>query len=205
LGSASRGDAPRKAFIELVFKRRKTERIVDESIHFRIVPAEPVERRASWFKRSIHQLHWILVRGHRLNEARQAIQSAGPGKDQAVDGMTMVKNELLRGERTHAVAQQNVRLARVLVLPDDHKREYVFDELIETARPEITETSGRFCGQAMAPMIVSVNGKVSAAQGFSQFRIAPHVLTESIGDLNDSANMVMSAPFHARNGKAVST
>ena len=119
--------------------------------------------------------------------------------------MTMVENELLRGERTHAVAQQKVRLARVLVLPDDYEREYVFDELIETAGPEITETSGRFGRQAMAPMIVSVNGKVSVAQGLSQFRIAPHVLTESMGDLNDSANIVLSAPFHARNGKAVST
>jgi hypothetical protein len=117
----------------------------------------------------------------------------------------MVENELLRGKRTHAVAQQNVRLAWVLVLSDDYEKGYVFDELIETSGSEITETSGRFCGQTMAPMIVSVNGKVSVAQGFSQFRIAPHVHTESMGDLNDSANLVTSAPFHARNGKAVST
>ena len=74
--------SPRSLLSSPSHSAEKTERIVDESTHFLIVPAEPIERRGSWFKRSIHQLHWILACGHRSSEARQAIQSAGPGKDQ---------------------------------------------------------------------------------------------------------------------------
>jgi hypothetical protein len=49
------------------------------------------------------------------------------------------------------------------------------------------------------PMIVSVNDKLSLHQCLGQLSIAAHVLTESIGDLNDAANVVMPALFHARN------
>lgn len=48
-------------------------------------------------------------------------------------------------------------------------------------------------------MIVSVNDKLSLHQCLGQLSIAAHVLTESIGDLNDAANVVMPALFHARN------
>ena len=117
----------------------------------------------------------------------------------------MVEDKLLRGERTHTVAKQNVWLAWVLALRDDSKRNHIFHELIKTAGSEVTKASSTFCGQAMAPVIASVNDKFSVHQCLSEFRIAAHVLAESMGDLNDSANMVMTAPFHARNGKAVST
>src|SRR5437762_12076044 len=118
--------------------------------------------------------------------------------------MTMVENELLRGERAHAVAQQNVGLAWVLVFRDDSKRNHVFDELIKTAGSKVAKAAEGLCGQAMTPVIISVNDKVCAHEYFSKFRISGDVLAESMGDLNDAANLVMTAPFHARNAKAVS-
>ena len=57
----------------------------------------------------------------------------------------------------------------------------------------------------MSAVIVSVNNKVSLPQFLSQLRIPAHMLAKSMGDLNDSANGVMTVPFHARDGKAVST
>jgi hypothetical protein len=62
----------------------------------------------------------------------------------------MVENELLRGERTQTVPQQNVWLTAVLVLGDNSERNHVFNELIETAGSEVAKAIGRFCGQAMA-------------------------------------------------------
>jgi len=53
-------------------------------------------------------------------------------------------------------------------------------------------------------MIVSVNDKFSAHQYFSQFGIAANVLAKAMRDLNDPANIVLTAPFHTCNGKVVS-
>ncbi len=75
--------------------------------------------------------------------------------------MAVVEDKLLRGKRTHAVAEQNVWLAGVLGLRDDSERNHVCDELMETAGPEIAKSAGRFCRQAMATMIVAVNRKLS--------------------------------------------
>src|SRR5262245_568414 len=61
-------------------ERREAEWIVDEGIHFRVIPAKPIDRRARWLKRSIHRLHRIASCRDGLSNARQAIQSAGPGK-----------------------------------------------------------------------------------------------------------------------------
>src|SRR5258707_5370625 len=119
--------------------------------------------------------------------------------------MTMVEDKLLRGERTHAVTQQNVWLARVLGLRNDSEGHHVRDDLIKSAWSEFAKTAGRFCGQAVTPVIASVNDKFSLRECLSQFRVAADVLAESMSDLNDSANMVATAPFHARNGKPVGT
>ena len=73
--------------------------------------------------------------------------------------MTMVDDKLLRSERTHTVAEQNVRLSRVLALRDDSNRNHVFDELIKTSGSELAKTSRRFCRQAVTPVIVSVDDK----------------------------------------------
>src|SRR6266446_9443177 len=117
--------------------------------------------------------------------------------------MAMVENKLLRRERTHAVAKQDVRFARMLLLRDDSKRNHIFDELIETAGSEVAKTSGRLCGQAVTAVIVSVNDKFRLRQGLSQFCIPADVLTKSVGDLNDSTNIARIAPFYAGNGKAI--
>jgi hypothetical protein len=76
----------------------------------------------------------------------------------------MVENELLRGERTQTVPQQNVWLTAVLVLGDNSERNHVFNELIEPTRPEFAKTSGRLCSQAMTSVIISVNDKVASDQ-----------------------------------------
>jgi len=57
----------------------------------------------------------------------------------------------------------------------------------------------------MTPVVVSVNDEFSVHQCSSYFRIAAHVLAEPMGDLNDSANVVMTAPFYARDGKTIRT
>jgi hypothetical protein len=51
----------------------------------------------------------------------------------------------------------------------------------------------------MTPMIVFVNDKFCLHQFLGELRIAAHMLTKPMGDLNDSANVVMAAPLHARN------
>src|SRR5438874_6393922 len=117
--------------------------------------------------------------------------------------MTVVDDKLLRGERTHTVPQQNVRLVRMFLLRDDAKRNHVFDELIKTAGAEFTKTARGFCGQPMTSVIVSVNDKPVTNQDVGKLAIASDVLTKSVRDLNDAANRVMTAPFHARNGEAV--
>jgi len=115
----------------------------------------------------------------------------------------MVEDKLLRGERTHTVAQQDIRLARVLVLRDDSRETMSSTSWIKTAGSEFAKTSGGLCCQSVTSMIVSVNDKFSAHQYLSQFRIAANVLAKSMRDLNDSANFVLTAPFHTCNGKAV--
>ena len=118
--------------------------------------------------------------------------------------MTVIEDKLLRSERAHAVAQQNVWLARLLLFRDDLKAKHIFDELIETAESEIAKASGGFGCQAVTAMIISVNDKFFVHQSLSDFRIAAHMLAEDVCDLNDSTNRVMTAPFHASDGKAVS-
>jgi hypothetical protein len=76
----------------------------------------------------------------------------------------MVENELLRGERTQTVPQQNVWLTAVLVLGDNSERNHVFNELIEPTGPKVAEASGRLCSQAMTSVIISVNNKVASDQ-----------------------------------------
>src|SRR6266404_701458 len=113
--------------------------------------------------------------------------------------MTMVENKLLRGKRTHTVAQQDVRFARMLVLRDDSQGNHVVHELIKTAQSEFAKSPRGFCCLAVTPVIVSVNGKFSAHQYLSQFRIAANVFAESMCDLNNSTNIVLTAPFHTGN------
>src|SRR6266550_2299960 len=100
-------------------KRREAQRIVDKSIDFCVVTAKPIKWGASWFKRSVHQLHRICARRNRLSKASQAIKCARSAERQAVDGMTVVEHKLLCGERAHAVSQQDVWPASMLVLCDD--------------------------------------------------------------------------------------
>src|SRR6266536_633094 len=119
--------------------------------------------------------------------------------------MTMVENKLLRSKRAQTVPQQDVWLARMFVLRDDPKRNHVLDELIKTAGAEFTKTARGFCGQPMTSVIVAVNDKVCINQFLSQLRIAVHMLAESVGDLNDSANIVTPSPFYAGNGETVRT
>src|SRR6266480_5414830 len=119
--------------------------------------------------------------------------------------MTMVENELLRGERTQTVPQQNVWLTAVLVLGDNSERNHVFNELIEPTRPEFAKTSGRLCRQAMTSMIISVNCELVLYQRLGQLCIAAHVFAEPMGDLNHSTDMLRPHPLHARYGKIVST
>src|ERR1044072_303811 len=114
--------------------------------------------------------------------------------------MTVVEYELLRGERAHAVAQQNVRLARMLLLRDDPQSSHVFDELIEAAGAEVAEAAGRFRRQAVPAVVVSVNGELRLDQHLGQLRVAAYVLAASVCDLNDSAHVVPAAPLHARDG-----
>ena len=92
----------------------------------------------------------------------------------------------------------------MLLLRNDLKTKHIFDELIEAAESELAKTSGSFCRQAVTAMIISVNDKFFVHQSLSDFRIAAHMLAEDVCDLNDSTNRVMTAPFHARDGKAVS-
>src|SRR5437016_12306102 len=119
--------------------------------------------------------------------------------------MTVIENKLLRCKRTQAVPQQDIRFARVFPLSDNSERNHVFNELIEPTRPEFAKTSGRLCRQAMTSVIVSVNDKPITNQDIGKLAIASDVLTKSVGDLNDSPNVVMAAPFHARYGEVVST
>src|SRR6266446_5948964 len=119
--------------------------------------------------------------------------------------MTVVDDKLLRGERTHTVSQQNVRLVRMFLLRDDAKRNHIFNELIKTAGTEFAKTARGFCGQPMTSVIISINDKPVTNQDVGKLAIASDVLTKSMGDLNDATNLVMTAPFHACNGKTVST
>ena len=92
----------------------------------------------------------------------------------------------------------------VLVLREGRKRIHFVHELIETTESEFAKTSGSSWCQTVTTMIVFVNDKFSMHQRLSEFRIAADMLAESMGDLNDSANILMTAPFHARYRKSVS-
>src|ERR1700731_844621 len=91
----------------------------------------------------------------------------------------------------------------MFALRDDAKRNHVFNELIKAAGAEVPKTSGRLCRQAMTAMIVSVNDKPVTNQDIGKLAIASDVLTQTVRDLNDSANTAVIAPFHAGDGKAV--
>jgi len=67
---------------------------------------------------------------------------------------------------------------------------------VETAGARIRQTSGRLCGQAMTAVIVSVNNELFLQPAFSaSFLITTHMLAKSMGDLNYSAGIVMTAPI----------
>src|SRR6266550_7351481 len=117
--------------------------------------------------------------------------------------MTVVDDKLLRGERSHTVSQQNVRLVRMFLLRDDAKRNHIFDELIKTAGTEFPKTARGFCGQPMTSVIVSVNDKPVTNQDVGKLAIASDVLAKSVRDLNDSPSTAVISPFHARDGEAV--
>src|SRR5262249_31731735 len=108
-------------------------------------------------------------------------------------------------KRTHAVAEENVGFARVRILRDGRQRNHVFDKLNKTAGAEIAKTSRRLCRQSMTAVIVSIYHKPCFNQFPCQFCIAPNVLAQSVGDLHNSANMLMIAPFPARNAKTIRT
>src|SRR6266404_5718937 len=55
----------------------------------------------------------------------------------------------------------------------------------------------------MPAMVVSVNDKLIFNQNFGQLCIPANVLTKSVRDLNDSANVPIVSPFHTGDGKAV--
>ena|SRR5215831_17418158 len=82
----------------------------------------------------------------------------------------------------------------VLVLREGRKRIHFVHELIETTESEFAKTSGSSWCQAVITVIVSVNDKFSMHQRLSEFRIAADMLAESMGDLNDSPNIVL--PLH---------
>src|SRR5205823_15126554 len=112
-------ECAQKGLHRIGLKRWKTERIVDESIHFCVVPAKPIKRCARGFKSSVQHFHRVLPWRYRLSNASQAIKCARPGQCQAVDGMTVIEHKLLRRERAHAVSQQDVWPTSMLVLCDD--------------------------------------------------------------------------------------
>src|SRR6266436_1269674 len=91
----------------------------------------------------------------------------------------------------------------MFVLCDDSETNHVIDELIKTTWSEVAKAIRGLCGQAMTAMIVSVNHKLIFNQNFGQLCISADVLTKSVGDLNDSANIARIAPFYAGNSKAV--
>jgi hypothetical protein len=68
---------------------------------------------------------------------------------------------------------------------------------------EVAETASGFCRQAVASVIVSVNYKFRARQCLGQFCVTANVLTKSVGDLYDTADLVPAAPFHTCDGKIV--
>src|SRR6185312_3356710 len=115
----------------------------------------------------------------------------------------MVEDELLGSKRSHAVTQQNVWFARIFVLGKVSQSSHVLDELIKTTLSEVAETASRFCRQAVASVIVSVNNKFRARQYVGQFCVTANVLTKSVGDLYNATNLVLAAPFHTGDGKIV--
>src|SRR6266853_2891080 len=93
----------------------------------------------------------------------------------------------------------------MFTLRDDPKRNHIFDELVKTSGTEFAKTFGRLCSQAVTSVIVPVNDKPVTNQDVGKFAIPADVLTQTVGDLNGSANVVAVAPFYTGNGKAVRT
>jgi hypothetical protein len=77
--------------------------------------------------------------------------------------MTVVEDELLSGERTHAVREEDDGPAGLFVLRDDPQRDHVLDELIKATKPEVAQAPcGR--GESMTSVIVAVDDKACADQ-----------------------------------------
>src|SRR6266576_3077206 len=93
----------------------------------------------------------------------------------------------------------------MFVLCDHPKRNHVFDELIETAGPEFSKTSGRLRRQAVTTMVVAVDCKLILQQNLGELCITTHVLAEPMSNLDDSTNLLRAKPLHAGYGKAVRT
>ena len=117
--------------------------------------------------------------------------------------MTVIEHKLLRGKRAHTVSEQDVWLARVLLLCDHAKRNHVLDELIEPAGSKVAKGSRWFDGQSMAAVVISVNDKFRLCLRVGYFGVTADVFSKAMGDLHNSSNMVRVAPFYAGYGKIV--
>ena len=75
----------------------------------------------------------------------------------------MVEDELLGGEGTHPVREENQWLAGLFLFRDDSQRDHVLHELIKATGPEVAEAPAG-SGEAMASVIVAVDDKANADQ-----------------------------------------
>src|SRR6266404_2366536 len=139
-------------------ERRETERIFDEGIDDRRVAAQPIE----WCPRRLERgVQDIRACSRRPGEKRQRVERARAGENEAVDVGAVLEHVLLRGERAHAVPEQQERLVGVFLFGNATQPHHVVDQQIETACAEIPEIRGAARRTAVAAVIVAIDRQTS--------------------------------------------
>ena len=124
--------------------------------------------------------------GERL---RHQIQCRRSGEDDSREQRGLVEDHLLRRERSHRVAEQEQRLARIVGRDALRERDGIRDESIPPRSPEAAERDVRPDRLAVSAMVVGVDDVAGVAQRLRKTVVAKRVLGDSVEDLHDPARL----------------
>lgn len=110
----------------------------------------------------------------------------------------MVKYVLLRGERTHAVAEQDDPQGAVRRVRVTGKLRHIGDQTVPSGRAEIAEQFLFRGGAAVTAMIVGIDVKARAIEIFREGAVAQRMLAHPVGDLNEACRGLWREPSIAR-------
>lgn len=100
--------------------------------------------------------------------------------------------------------EQNERQLGMLLPGDAAQPNHVPDQQVETARPEVSETSTGGHGTAVSAVIVTVDRHADCHQGFDQGDVPADVFTHPVGNLHPAPYVAPPVPSGACDVQSVS-